>query len=118
MMKPDLYTKAVLTVIAACLVWLCINGMTPTAQAQAPQMPAPTRVLLVDEKNVPLQTLQGLRVNLGTQAIPVAVANQSLTVAVANPTIAVALTAIERRGAWQPFDVRVMREAPTLQPVP
>ena len=36
-MKPDLYTKSVLTVIAACLVWLCVNGVTPTALAQAPR---------------------------------------------------------------------------------
>jgi hypothetical protein len=118
MMKPDFYTKSMLTVIAACLVWLCINGITPAALAQAPQMPPPTRVLLVDEKNVPLQTAQGLRVNVGTQAVPVAVTNPSLSVAVTNPSFAVALTAIERRGAWQPLDVRVMREPPTLQPTP
>lgn len=117
-MKPDLYTKSVLTVIAACLVWLCVNGVTPTALAQAPLMPPPTRVLLVDEKNVPLQTAQGLRVNVGAQAVPVSVTNPSISVAVTNPSFAVALTAIERRGSWQPIDVRVMREPPTLQPTP
>ena len=99
-MKPDLYTKFVLTVIAACLVWLCVNGVTPTALAQAPVIPQPTRVVLVDERNVPLQTAQGLRVD------------------VTNPSLAVALTAIERRGPWQPLDVRVMRDLPTLQPTP
>ena len=117
-MKPDLYTKAVLTIIAACLVWLCVGGVTPTALAQAPALQQPTRVLLVDEKNVPLQTAQGLRVNVGTQALPVSVTNPSVSVAVTNPSFAVALTAIERRGSWQPIDVRVMREPPTLQPTP
>ena len=34
-MKIDAYTKAVLTVIAACLVWMCVNSATPTTHAQA-----------------------------------------------------------------------------------
>ena len=33
-MKIDAYTKAVLTVIAACLVWMCVNSATPTTHAQ------------------------------------------------------------------------------------
>ena len=33
-MKVDRYTKLVLTIIAACLVWICFNGI-PTATAQA-----------------------------------------------------------------------------------
>jgi hypothetical protein len=119
-MKPDLYTKAVLTVIAGCLLWLCVNSVTPTASAQTAQPPAPTRVLLVDERNVPIPTAQGLRVSVGAQTVPlsVSVMNPSLNVAVSNPSFAVALTAIERRGSWQPLDVRVMREPPTLQPTP
>ena len=117
-MKPDLYTKTILTVIAACLLWLCVNGATPAAWAQAAQVPPPTRVLLVDEKNVALPTAQGLRVNVGAQPVPVSVANPSLSVAVTNPSFSVALTAVERRGSWQPLDVRVMREPPTLQPTP
>ena len=28
-MKTDLYTKAILTVIAMCLIWMCVNGATP-----------------------------------------------------------------------------------------
>lgn len=40
-MKTDLYTKSVLTVMALCLVWMCVNGDTPVvrAQAQAPAQP-------------------------------------------------------------------------------
>lgn len=42
-MKIDLYTKAALTVIAACLVWICIaQTWAPSAQAQGDQ-----RVVLV-----------------------------------------------------------------------
>ena len=33
-MKVDRYTKLVLTIIAACLVWICLNGI-PAATAQA-----------------------------------------------------------------------------------
>lgn len=36
-MKLDLYTKAVLTVIALCLVWICLRdtAVVPPAQAAA-----------------------------------------------------------------------------------
>jgi hypothetical protein len=38
-MRTDTYTKAVLTVIAACLIYLCLGrpAVFPTAQAQAQQ---------------------------------------------------------------------------------
>jgi hypothetical protein len=35
MTKPDLYTKIVLTVIAVCLVWLCVQQTSLTAPAYA-----------------------------------------------------------------------------------
>ena len=36
-MKIDWYTKTILTIIAACLVWMCVRsaGETVLAQAQA-----------------------------------------------------------------------------------
>ena len=109
-MKIDLYTKAVLTVIAACLVWICISGVTPVAQAQATQAPAPppTRVMLVDEANRPIHA-QGLRVHFGGVPVPVDVGTSPLPVA---------LRSIQRGGAWDYLDVRVMREAPTSRPTP
>ena len=107
-MSTDLYVKTVLTVIAGCLLWICTNGVTPPALAQA--KPAePARVILVDERNVPLSTIQGLHVNLGLQTVPVSIAN---------PSIAVRVTSIERTGSWQPIDVRVLRDPPTLMPTP
>jgi len=38
-MRTDTYTKVMLTIIAACLVYLCLGrpAVFPTAQAQAPQ---------------------------------------------------------------------------------
>ncbi len=33
-MKPDRYTKALLALIAGCLVWICLNDV-PTASARA-----------------------------------------------------------------------------------
>ena len=114
-MKIDLYTKTVLTVIAACLVWICISGVTPVARAQAqpdqaaqgPAVP-PTRVMLVDEENRPIH-VQGLRVHSGGVPLPVDVGASPLPVAVRS---------IQRGGAWDSFDVRVLREAPTARPIP
>lgn len=100
-MKIDLYTKAVLTVIAVCLVWMCLNGATPVVGAQAAR-PEPTPVVLVDAKGTPLYTAEGLRVNIGPRVLPVTVNNASLPVTIGNP--------------W--LQVQVMREPPTQMPVP
>ncbi len=37
-MRVDLYTKTMLTIIAACLVWLCLTGtaLMPVVTAQTP----------------------------------------------------------------------------------
>jgi hypothetical protein len=100
-MKTDLYTKTILTLIALCLVWMCLNGVTPSVRAQGTP-PPPTPVVLVDSRGVPLITTEGLRVNLGGLTTPV-------------PMV---LTAIERHGVWQPIQVDVLRPPPTLMPTP
>jgi hypothetical protein len=95
-MKIDAYTKGVLTVIAACLVWMCVNGATPATHAQAkPQDPTP--VVLVDPSGVPLTRLP---------------------VAILNPELPVAVRSIQRGGVWDPIRVQVMREPPTQKPTP
>ena len=40
-MKPDAYTKIVLTIIAVCLIWMCVKeiNFTPPVQAQAAPQP-------------------------------------------------------------------------------
>jgi hypothetical protein len=96
-MKADLYLKCVLTVIASCLLWLCVNGATPSVSAQG-KPAGPMRVIIVDDRNVPLSTVQGLHVNVGLQTVPVSIAGP-----------------IDVR---QPVEVRVLREPPTLRPTP
>ncbi len=103
-MKVDFYTKAVLTVIAACMCWMCLNSVTPGIRAQAP--PSPTPVVLVDASGTPLR------------AVPVIVGNPSLPVEVTNRPLAVAVQSIQRGAAWDPIPVQVMREPPTLMPIP
>jgi hypothetical protein len=116
-MNVDAYTKAVLTVIAACLMWICVNGVTPVARAQAAR-PEPAPVILVDGKGAPIYTSEGFRVSLGVKALPVIVNNASVPVEITNPALNVAVQSIQRGTAWDPIRVQVMREAPTLMPVP
>jgi hypothetical protein len=104
-MNVDAYTKGVLTVIAACLVWMCLNGVTPVAGAQAAR-PAPAPVILVDAGGTPLT------------AVPVIVGNTSLPVEITNRSVAVAVQSIQRGNAWDAIRVQVMREAPTPMPIP
>lgn len=106
-MIADFYTKTVLTIIAACLVWICVTNATPVASAQV-QLPLPTRVMLVDERGAPLATALGLPVTFMNPSLPVTI----------NQTVPVAITAIERRGPWQPIVVEVKRQPPTLMPTP
>jgi hypothetical protein len=116
-MNTDTYTKAILTVIAACLVWMCVNGVTPVTQAQAKQ-PEPTPVILVDVKGNPIFTSDGLRVNLGPKPQPVTLTNDAVAVNVRNPALTVAVRAIQRSAVWDPIQVQVMREPPTQMPIP
>jgi hypothetical protein len=106
-MNADFYTKTMLTVIAACLVWICVTNVTPVASAQV-QQPLPTRVMLVDERGAPLATALGLPVTFTNAALPVTISQ----------TVPVAITAIERRGNWQPLAVEVLRQQPTSMPIP
>ena len=116
-MKTDLYTKAVLTVIAMCLVWLCVNGATPVVGAQAAQA-APTPVVLVDANGNPIYGADGLRMNMGTKVVPVLIQNDAMPVTVTNRALAVSVGAIRRSSVWDPIPVQVMRDPPTQRPTP
>ena len=116
-MITDAYTKAVLTVIAACLVWICLNTITPVTQAQA-KPPEPTPVVLVDVKGNPIITTDGLRVNLGPKPQLVTVTNDAVAVNVRNAALAVAVRSIQRSTVWDPIQVQVLREPPTQMPIP
>jgi hypothetical protein len=45
-MRIDLYTRVMLTIIAACLVWLSFGGPSLVTAAQAQQAQVETRVLI------------------------------------------------------------------------
>ena len=118
-MRTDVYTKTVLTVIAVCLVWMCVTASTPVAWAFQAARPQPAPVMLVDANGAPLVTPEGLRVNLGVKALPVMTVNNApLPVVVSNPSIAVSLRSIQRGAAWDAVPVQVLREPPTLRPTP
>jgi len=51
-MKIDRYTKALLSVIALCLIYLCSRDLTRPPKAQAD---SPVRVMLVDESDHPIE---------------------------------------------------------------
>jgi hypothetical protein len=62
-MKPNLYTNAVLTVIAGSLLWSCIQNQThpPTVSAQGPQ-----RVIIVGAQTsipIPVNVFGGAKYN-------------------------------------------------------
>ena len=116
-MQTDLYTKAVLTVIATCLMWLCVNGATPVVGAQATR-PEPTPVVLVDANGNPIYGAEGFRINVGTKAVPVFIQNDEMPVTVTNRALTVAVGAIRRSSVWDPIQVQVMREPPTQRPTP
>jgi hypothetical protein len=113
-MNVDTYTKGLLTVIAACLVWICVNGAIPAAQAQAGQ-PQPTRVVLVDANGA---FVRALPVIVANQSMNVAVTNPQLPVTVTNQSLAVSVRGIQRGTVWEPIPVQVMRDPLTSMPTP
>ena len=113
-MKIDLYTKTILTVIAACLIWISLTRATPVALAQTPRL-QPTPVILVDQNGAPLESV---RVSLTAQPLPVVVTNTQPIQVSSNSTFGVAVRSIERTGRWDPIQVQVLRDPPTLLPTP
>ena len=49
-MKVDAYTKIVLTLIAACLVWLCVTNVTVSEPASAQMRPPAQEVIIAGVK--------------------------------------------------------------------
>jgi hypothetical protein len=115
-MNTDFYTKSVLTVIALCLVWMCMNGTTPVARAQGGTQPSP--VILVDAKGTPIDVQQGLRVRIiNEQGVSLATP-QGLRVSFGTAALPVSVRSFQQAGNWDPVNVRVLREPPTLAPIP
>jgi hypothetical protein len=78
-MTVDLYTKSVLTVIAACLVYMCLGGpeVLPSGSAQVPSAARtatdPTEVVIVGYRPSGQRGLTQLN---ATQGLPVQVVNR------------------------------------------
>jgi hypothetical protein len=127
-MNTDRYTKGVLTVIAACLLWICVMGIAPPVTAQ---------VSTVDFKNMNTAAQPVILVGTGTmdQAGRIAVnflersrrtdptVAVSLPYSAANPMpvqlpytqtapIPVEITAVKKTGDWEPIRASV-EDAPT-----
>ena len=59
-MKPDLYIRAMLTIIAAALIWLCAENVISPGGALAQSSPAAQRVMIVGSRGQPVAvTYQG-----------------------------------------------------------
>jgi hypothetical protein len=113
-MRVDLYTKIVLTVIAGCLMWMCVQGVPPASlQAQTAVQPVVITglekgvrglpVQLVTDAGAPLATAEGVRVTIGNRA---------------GQTIPVGVTSISRGvdAPWDSVQVEVTKVPPARVP--
>ena len=102
--KPDLYTKIVLTVIAVCLVTLCVNNVSLTSPAHANDA--------VDVKNVSLSAWADRDAPPPPQVMAVKIVGIDLpggvpvTLAKA-PTTPVQIVGVNVPSAWMPHTLPV-----------
>jgi hypothetical protein len=115
-MRVDTYTRAVLTVIALCLIYLCARDVAPPALAQD----APTRVVITGvalesggtRGVLPVGVVGEMRiVGEGFSALPV----QPLRVRVGDP-VEIQTTRPIKVEADQPLLVRAVREPGSQRP--
>jgi len=101
----DTYTKVVLTVIALCLVWLCLTNARSVAplQAQTPQL-VDVRVRAIDRfpgarwDAIPIQADQPLPAEiLNEESIPVVVTNDMVPVNIKAATIKQSQTPLDKQ---------------------
>ncbi len=117
-MRVDTYTRAVLTVIALCLVYLCVREAAPRVGAQD----APTRVVItgvaLDQSGtaaiLPVGIVGEMRLAGTTYtALPV----QPVRVRVTDP-VEIQTTRPIKIQADEPLPVRAIREPGTQRPGP
>lgn len=131
-MKIDSYTKTVLTVIAACLVWLCVKstGETVVAQAQpALWSPLPAQPVVVvgwgrlnpavaggieidwsDPQRRVSESSVAVRPSTDPRFDPMRVRVES------QAPLSVSVDAVRRGAAWDPFRTQVEKDPPRLTP--
>ena len=130
-MRPDPYTKTVLTVIAGCLLWLCaMQTGRPLAAQQAPTLEkaAPQPVVIVgwgtlDEQGRVAVTMQQTRTGrrsdpnlpVTLMSVPAAPIDVRLSYTDKEP-MPVGLTKIRPVGEWEP--IRSAAEPEPTRPRP
>ena len=131
-MNVDRYTKAVLTVIAGCLLWMCVMGTAPGLQAQRRDREDPEAPLTqVDLKQIRTVAQPVILVGTGTidrQGNIEVLFNQQngrtpstlavrLPYSATNP-MAVEISAVKKAGAWDPLRTDVEDVPFRLNPGP
>jgi len=130
-MQTDRYTKAVLTVIAGCLLWMCAMGTAPGVQAQRRDRDRDPEGLSVDFREIKTVAQPVILVGTGTmdQRGNIEVSyNQYDRVRRTDPTLAVRLpyspaspmaveiSAVKKTGEWESLRTAVddapMRQKP------
>ena len=131
-MKIDVYTKAVLTVIAACLVWLCVksSGETLVAQGQPAQLSAlPAQPVVVvgwgrlnpavaggvelewaDQQRRITEPSVSIRQSTDQRFDPLRVRIDS------QAPVSVSLDGVRRGAAWDPLRTQIEKDPPQRVP--
>ena len=114
-MRTDTYTKTVLTIIAACLLWMCANMAQPVHAQRAPQqlLPLPAMpVVVVGWGRLNPSAPGGVEINwadrdrhISEASVPVHADNDkkfdALRVHVELPApLPVSLESVKKTGAW------------------
>lgn len=101
----DLYTKIVLTVIALCLVWLCLTNAKSVAplQAQAPEL-VDVRIRAIDRQAASRWDPIAIRADdplpaeiQNEESIPVVITNEMVPVDIKQATIKESLTPLDKK---------------------
>jgi len=109
----DAYTKAVLTIIAACLLWMCVTSAGPRVQAQQQYGPLPAQpVVVVGWGRLNPSAAGGVEIawadrarRISEASVPVHPDNdqkfEPMRVRVEVPTpLPVSLESVKKTGAW------------------
>ena len=114
-MNVDRYTKAVLTVIAGCLLWMCVMGAGAALQAQRPPRDRASDQATVDLKDIKTVAQPVILVGTGTmdrQGNILVTFNQEERERRTDPTLsvrlpysptnpmAVEISAVKKTGEW------------------
>jgi hypothetical protein len=131
-MKIDAYTKAVLTVIAACLVWMCVRSTGETLVAQtrpAAVSPLPAQpVVVVGWGRLNPAVAGGIEIDwsdpqrrVSEISVPVRPSTDTrfdpFRVRVDSPgPLSVSVDSVRRGAAWDPFRTQVEKDPPQRTP--